>query len=948
MHWILALAGAVVGAMAGSASAAFLGLTAGTLLGWQWGRIRTLGRHLEEVEARVRVLQSIQSAGTKATPPAAVQEVVAPSPDAGEPAPQRSVDIAQPAAAETPPAAAPVHTLAVGSGPEPPTPSIVAGDDDPDSSGASMGGRHTAPAADAGVGATRTPPQIVSNEYFQTTIPHGSSPLERGIRRVREWFFGGNVPVKVGMLVLLFGVAAALKYSIDAGWVQVSLPLRLSMLAAGGLAAVIWGWRNREVRPAFGLSLQGGGIGILLLTTFAAYRLYALVPSGMAMGLVLALVAGAALLAVLQDAVALAVLGFLGGYLAPVLLSTGGGSHVALFSYYAVLNLAVFAIAWVRHWRALNLIGFTFTFLIGLGWGARYYRPEHFATVEPFLILFFGFYVGIAVLHALRAPGRLRGLVDGPILFGTPLVAFGLQAAMLHDAPMALAWSAMAVAALYAALAFWLIRRPGLLLLGQSFAALAAGFATLAVPLALSARSTAITWALEGVALVWLGLRQQRVLPQISGLALQALAALAYFAGLFDSGWDAAAGEWPWLNGHALVVLLLCASALATSRLYERAGAGRLLVWPGTLIGTAWWYLAGLRELNQHSHRWGELTLGMEQPMSWIGFAAFTLLVMSVLRRALRWPRLGWQVPLALGLSLVAVLCDLSDAQQALRWPRAGIWLAWTAAALTALALLRAPRQRGLGASHLLLLGLLALVFGVALVQEARHALLGEDWVFALGLAPLLFLAATTWRLPALGAFPLAREFPAYAPFWFALAGVALAAAWVQSLALSGDTRPLPYLPLLNPAELLQLLGVALATRLALRRKFKPAPALAAGAMFVVLSLAGLRAVHIYSGLPWNPWILDHGVAQTTLTVLWSLLGVAAWVLGSRRRHWSLWLTGAIGMGVVLLKLVAVDRQYVGNLTGIVSFMAVGLLLVLVGRIAPTPPRNISRQEADR
>ena len=45
-------------------------------------------------------------------------------------------------------------------------------------------------------------------------------------------------------------------------------------------------------------------------------------------------------------------------------------------------------------------------------------------------------------------------------------------------------------------------------------------------------------------------------------------------------------------------------------------------------------------------------------------------------------------------------------------------------------------------------------------------------------------------------------------------------------------------------------------------------------------------------------------------------------------------------MGVVLAKLVLVDRQYVGNLAGIVSFMAVGALLVLVGRIAPTPPRQ--------
>ncbi|MGE4359786.1 MAG: DUF2339 domain-containing protein, partial [Lysobacteraceae bacterium] len=99
-------------------------------------------------------------------------------------------------------------------------------------------------------------------------------------------------------------------------------------------------------------------------------------------------------------------------------------------------------------------------------------------------------------------------------------------------------------------------------------------------------------------------------------------------------------------------------------------------------------------------------------------------------------------------------------------------------------------------------------------------------------------------------------------------------------------------------------------------------------------------------GLAWKPMILNHGVAQTTLTVLWSILGVGAWLLGSRRQRWSLWLAGAITMGLVLLKLVLVDRQYVGNIAGIVSFMAVGLLLVLVGRIAPTPPRHEPRQES--
>ena len=71
------------------------------------------------------------------------------------------------------------------------------------------------------------------------------------------------------------------------------------------------------------------------------------------------------MLAVLQDARALAVLGIVGGFLAPMLASTGSGNHVALFSYYAMLNSAIFGIAWFKAWRVLNVLGFVFTFGIG-------------------------------------------------------------------------------------------------------------------------------------------------------------------------------------------------------------------------------------------------------------------------------------------------------------------------------------------------------------------------------------------------------------------------------------------------------------------------------------------------------------------------------------------------------------------------------------------------------
>ena len=97
--------------------------------------------------------------------------------------------------------------------------------------------------------------------------------------------------------------------------------------------------------------------------------------------------------------------------LAPVLTSTGEGSHVAPFSYYALLNAGILVMAWFRHWRWLNWTGFVFTFVIGASWGYQYYQPEYYASTQPFLILFFLFYLTVSMLFARRqALERLRGV----------------------------------------------------------------------------------------------------------------------------------------------------------------------------------------------------------------------------------------------------------------------------------------------------------------------------------------------------------------------------------------------------------------------------------------------------------------------------------------------------------------------------------------------------------
>lgn len=167
--------------------------------------------------------------------------------------------------------------------------------------------------------------------------------------------------------------------------------------------------------------------------------------------------------------------------------------------------------------------------------------------------------------------------------------------------------------------------------------------------------------------------------------------------------------------------------------------------------------------------------------------------------------------------------------------------------------------------------------------------------------------------------------------------------AWIGSLYLSADPAPMAYLPLLNPLELLQW-GLLFAAWRSIpdgdRADLMPLRVGVGLAALSLLSLMVLRCVHHFSGLAWSPAIFDSALTQGGLSVLWAVLGVWAWVRGSRRGEYPIWLAGAVLMGVVLLKLVMVDRAYLGNLAGIGAVLTVGLLLVGVGYVAPSPPRQ--------
>ncbi|MEQ8912618.1 MAG: DUF2339 domain-containing protein, partial [Pseudomonadales bacterium] len=780
--------------------------------------------------------------------------------------------------------------------------------------------------------------------------------LARGLRQAVTFFTTGNPVVRIGVVVLFLGVAFLLRWAYENALLPIEL--RLAGAALGGIVLTAIGWRLRARADSYGVVLQGAGVGLLYLTIFAAARLYPLLPMAAAFAALVVLVAASSLLAVVQRAQALAVFASSGGFLAPVLLSTGEGSHVALFSYYALLNAGILAMALFRSWRWLNWLGFLFTFVISASWGYRYYRPEWFASTEPFLILFFLFYLAVAILFARRRDETPTPLVDGTLVFGMPLAAFALQWGLVRDMPFGMAYSALAAAAAYLLAGWWLSRQTAYAaLLKESFLALAVVFATLAIPFAFGdQRVTAGLWALEGAALVWVGLRQARRLSRLAGLGLQLAAGFAYGMG-FGAGAGAVASM-PMISGDAVGAALLGLSALFSAWLLGRADPGgtplhrweAALRWPVLFWGLGWWAFAGTLEIGRFGDR--RETASTDNLVDHLRLLFWAL---SAALLSLAGYRLRWREALAAGLLLLplAVLGLLTlDAGWAQASPLAALgWLAWPGVFAALYAHLAArdavPPAGRLGTQlsalwHAGCWWFLALFLGWLLASWLTPSL-GGGWLDAAwGAMPLLLVLALVGvqRLPP--RWPWQRHPGPYRQWGPGLL-LGVLVLWVL---LTGEApaapTPLPYVPLFNPLELVQL-GVLLTAAALLRHAdadSRGAGWLALGvAAFLWLNLVVARAVHHLGGVPYPlTRIVEADAFQTAASILWTTVALTLMGVAARRRQRALWIAGACVLALTVLKLFGVDLPRLEMPARIVSFIGAGVLMLLIGYLAPLPP----------
>jgi uncharacterized membrane protein len=324
----------------------------------------------------------------------------------------------------------------------------------------------------------------------------------------------------IGLLLVLIATAFALKYAFDNEWIGPAARVVLGLVSGAGLL-VFSRWLRSRSYVYFSEGITALGEGVLYLSLFAAWNFYQLISTGQAFAAMVAVTGTILWISERLKSQRVALMALIGGFLTPMLVSTGQNAETVLFSYLLILDASLLWLAWKHNWRSIEPFAFVFSAIYFWGWyGSSFNVDKSLALTVSFATAFFGVFVALPAIRAC-VHGRIYGIQVVLMLFNAGNYQSAMHILLWPDYRWTLTLAVIGLAVLHLAVYRTIPR------VSQEsatvrilFAGMALTFVSLAIPIRLEGMWISVSWAIEAAVLVWSGFRVRWWFLRISGLAL--------------------------------------------------------------------------------------------------------------------------------------------------------------------------------------------------------------------------------------------------------------------------------------------------------------------------------------------------------------------------------------------------------------------------------------------